>query len=390
MRVLLAQAASTQHGDHTRPDHRPSLTKDGNDLDCCQVEIRVLHSAVHYKFRACPRPAFLGHGLEHYLPGPSSIVAGSSMPQIRERLAHAIGLDAGGRVAIVRAMLERHARDRVGYWFQLAMSTGIATLGLVLGSGGVVIGAMLVSPLMAPLVEFGMGLAVGSPILVVRSFVRTVGSVAGVVAASAAIAWLLPYQRITAEISARTSPTLLDLFVAVFCALAAAFTTVRGSSDTVTAAAGTAIGISLVPPLCVGGYGLGTGLLEVSSGALLLFTANFTAIVLVAVLSFLLLRFDEIDVHAAEQSVLDAGLTTPRAGRWLHALLGARYGRALRIGMPLLVAVTVYFPLRRALIEVSWKIRVQSKCTRCSARSRTRNRRSGRPLPWSTVALPFG
>lgn len=281
------------------------------------------------------------------------------MTDLRDRLAQTIGVQPEQRKALVRSMIERHARDRVGYWFQLALSTGIATLGLVLGSGGVVIGAMLISPLMGPLVEFGMGLAIGSPVLVVRSFLRTLGSVVACVAGSAAIAWLLPYQDVTAEIAARTSPTVLDLFVATFCALAAAFTTVRTTSDTAAAAAGTAIGISLVPPLCVGGYGIGTGLFDVSGGALLLFTANFSAIVLCAVLSFILLRFDEIDVHAVEQEVIDAGGSATQAGRWLHALFGAKYGRLLRILMPLMVAVAVFVPLRSALAEVSWEVRAR-------------------------------
>lgn len=285
------------------------------------------------------------------------------MTDIRDRLAQTIGVQPEQRRTLVRSMIERHARDRVGYWFQLALSTGIATLGLVLGSGGVVIGAMLISPLMGPLVEFGMGLAIGSPILVVRSFLRTLGSVVAVVAGSAVIAWLLPYQDITAEIAARTSPTVLDLFVATFCALAAAFTTVRTTSDTAAAAAGTAIGISLVPPLCVGGYGIGTGLYDVSGGALLLFTANFSAIVLCAVLSFILLRFDEIDVHSVEQEVIEAGGSATLVGRWLHALFGAKYGRLLRILMPLLVAVAVFVPLRRALAEVSWEVRARKDIT---------------------------
>lgn len=258
-------------------------------------------------------------------------------------------------------MLRRHARDRVGYWFLLALSTGIATLGLVLGSTGVVIGAMLVSPLMAPLVELGMGLAIGSPILVVRSFLRTVGSVVAVISASAGIAAALPYQEVTQEIASRTSPTLLDLFVAAFCALAAAFTTVRTNGDTVTTAAGTAIGIALVPPLCVGGYGLGTGLWQASAGALLLFTANFCAIVVFAVLSFLLLRFDRVDVHKAEQAVLEAGAPASRPARWLHVLLGSRHGPWLRLMMPIVMAIPVFFPLRRALTEVSWKTRVRKE-----------------------------
>ena len=86
----------------------------------------------------------------------------------------------------------------------------------------------------------------------------------------------------TRALTTRTSPTALDLLVAVFCAIAAAYAQVRSGSDTTATAAGTAIGIALVPPLCVVGYGLGTRSREIASGAALLFTANLCAILLFA------------------------------------------------------------------------------------------------------------
>ena len=83
--------------------------------------------------------------------------------------ASAVGIDSTQRVQTVVAMLEFNARRAPGYWIQLFLSAGIAILGLVLGSTAVVIGAMLVSPLMGPIVELGMGFAVGSAFLVIRS-----------------------------------------------------------------------------------------------------------------------------------------------------------------------------------------------------------------------------
>ncbi len=269
-----------------------------------------------------------------------------------------LGLTPDDRDAVLDRMLLPRDGAGIGYWLQLVLSMGIATLGLALGSTAVVIGAMLVSPLMAPLVELGMGLVAGSPGLTLRALVRSAGSVAVVVAGSALLTLLLPFHELNAEIASRTSPTLLDLLIATFVALVAAFTTVRSTSDTASAAAGTAIGIALVPPLCVAGFGIGTGDWPVAEGAALLFTANLSAILGVAVLSFLALGFDAApDVHGSRSD--DASTPTGRAFRVVAAVFGSRAGRVVRIGVPLLLLVGVMLPLYRALEQVSREVRTR-------------------------------
>src|SRR4029079_1021840 len=91
---------------------------------------------------------------------------------LQHRVAAALGVDEARRMETVVAMLANNARRVPGYWIQLFLATGIATLGLVLDSTAVVIGAMLVSPLMGPIVELGMGFAVGSSMLVLRASIR--------------------------------------------------------------------------------------------------------------------------------------------------------------------------------------------------------------------------
>ncbi|MBA3891063.1 MAG: DUF389 domain-containing protein, partial [Gemmatimonadaceae bacterium] len=223
---------------------------------------------------------------------------------VQRDLAAALDLTPESRAGTVVAMLQSNARRAPGYWLQLTLSMGIATLGLVLGSTAVVIGAMLVSPLMGPIIELGMGFAVGSSLLVIRSFIRVFMSVVWVIVSAAMITVLLPFHEVTSEIASRTAPTALDLILAAFCALTAAYTTVRVAADTTAAAAGTAIGIALVPPLCVTGYGVGTGSVAIASGAGLLFTANFSAIVVLAALSFVLLGSNDVDAGPLETDVL--------------------------------------------------------------------------------------
>ena len=245
------------------------------------------------------------------------------------------------------------------YWLQLVLAMAIATLGLALGSSAVVLGAMLISPLMNPLVALGMGLAVGSPLLVIRSFGRVGLSILAVLAGAALIAMALPFHEVTAPIAARTSPNALDLLVAICCALMASFTVAASRSTAATTAAGTAVAIALVPPLCVVGFGLGTFQVELARGAGLLFVANFSAIIFFAVLTFTVLGFGELDGAALEAAVLgEAEAQSARVTR-LRAWFAGRSGGLLRLVLPLSLLALVYLPLRSALEEVAWEVRAR-------------------------------
>ncbi len=294
-----------------------------------------------------------------------------------ERRVHAaalraLDLTAADRRGVVEAMFHRRRRDAVSYWLQLLLSMAIATVGLVLGSTAVVIGAMLIAPLMGPIVELGMGLVVGSPVLTLRSFGRMAGSVLAVVGGAALLTVLLPFHEVTSEVASRTAPTALDLLLAVFVAVAAAFTTARPGSETTSAAAGTAIGIALVPPVCVIGFGLGVRDAGIAWGATLLFLTNLTAILLVSVLFFWVLGFERVDEKGWEAAALAQsrpGGFLRRAVEAVRAVFGSRYGRAVRVGMPLLLAAAVFVPLSRALEQVAWEVRTRSAVARIMDRA---------------------
>lgn len=303
---------------------------------------------------------------------PMARLLGRGLRSLQRGAATAVGIDRDAREDTVAEMLAFNARRAPGYWIQLSLAAGIATLGLVLGSTAVVIGAMLVSPLMGPIVELGMGFAVGSSFLVIRSAMRVVLSTVVVVIGTALFTMALPFHEVTSEISARTAPTVLDLLVAAFCALTAAYTTVRRTSDTTSAAAGTAIGIALVPPLCVIGYGIGTGDAHVTSGSALLFTANFSAILLLAVLAFLLLGYNQVDAAHLEQRIFTVRTTrldrlAERAERWLERSFASRYGMLARLSVPLLILIAVYVPLSTALDRVTWEITARNAVQRILA-----------------------
>ncbi len=288
---------------------------------------------------------------------------------ITRRVSAAFGIDDASREAVLAGMLAKPREDAPLYWLELALSTGIATLGLVLNSVAVIIGAMLIAPLMTPIIELSMGVVVLSSRLILHGLLRVVASVALVVGGAAAITLLLPFREPTTELLARTAPTALDLFVAICCALAAAITTLRPHAGASSTAAGTAIGISLVPPLCASGFGVGAREGWIAEGALLLFVANFTAILTFASLFFALVGFDPRAVPAGGEGAplgpIERRLDT-LAGRFAHGPLRPR-GAGLRLTIPLLLLAAVFVPLQRALGEVSQEVRLRAAVTRLVA-----------------------
>jgi uncharacterized hydrophobic protein (TIGR00271 family) len=284
----------------------------------------------------------------------------AALTDLQDRLAALLGCARDHRPVVIANMLRRSPQESTGYWLQLLVAVGIATLGLVLGSTAVVIGAMLIAPLMGPIVSFGMGLAVGSPFLVVRSGVRILISVAVAVASSSLLTLALPFHELNAEIASRTTPTVLDLLTAAFCALAGVYAAMRPGSDIASTAAGTSIGISLVPPLCASGFGVGTAAWNVAGGALLLFLTNFVAIVLVGTLAFAAAGFHQVNISRLERDELqkegDGPVLRSRLDRRLRVLFASRGGPWLRLLMPFMLLGAVYVPLRKGLDEVAWQI----------------------------------
>lgn len=165
------------------------------------------------------------------------------------------------------------------YAFMVMMSAGIAILGLLLSSPAVVIGAMLISPLMGPIIGLGFALATFDWVEVRKSLIALALGTILAVGFTALVVRLSPLQDITPEILARTRPNLFDLLVAIFSALAGSYATVRGRGETIV---GVAIATALMPPLAVVGFGVATGNGPIFLGALALYVTNFIAIALSA------------------------------------------------------------------------------------------------------------
>ncbi len=181
--------------------------------------------------------------------------------------------------ANVVARVDAEAGLSPRYLFMVVMSAGIAVLGLLLSSPAVIIGAMLISPLMGPIIGLGFALAIFEWREVRRSLSALALGSALAVLFCAMIVALSPLQSVTPEILARTRPNLFDLLVAVFSALAGTYATIRGRGETIV---GVAIATALMPPLAVVGFGLATTNLAVFAGAFGLFMTNLLAIALSA------------------------------------------------------------------------------------------------------------
>lgn len=187
----------------------------------------------------------------------------------------------------LREALSDSARPGANFFVLIVLSSIIATLGLLLNSGAVVIGAMLVAPLMSPILGFSLGMVLGDVRLVRLSVESMFKGVALALLIAVFIGILSPIKDVTAEMTGRTQPTLLDLGVALASGMAGAYALSR--KEVGAALPGVAIAAALMPPLGVAGLGLAVGEPQVAGGAFLLFAANIAAISLAGVIVFVLL-----------------------------------------------------------------------------------------------------
>lgn len=189
------------------------------------------------------------------------------------------GLSRGVRHGGVYEAVSDAGRTGGGYLIMSVLSAAIATLGLLLSSPAVVIGAMLLSPLMGPIILLGFAfwmVDLGATRHALFSLAVGLG-VALVVAVL--LTWVSPLKEPTAEILARTRPNLFDLLVAAFSGIAGGYAVIRQRGEAVI---GVAIATALMPPIATVGFGLGTANWTIALGALLLFATNLIAIALAA------------------------------------------------------------------------------------------------------------
>lgn len=167
----------------------------------------------------------------------------------------------------------------------LIFATFVASLGLNTNSTAVIIGAMLISPLMGPIMGFGLGLGINDFELIKRSFRNFATATLFSVITSTLYFWITPISEAQSELLARTQPTVYDVLIAFFGGLAGIVASSTKSKGNVIP--GVAIATALMPPLCTAGFGLASGNLNYFFGAFYLFFINS---VFISLATFLVVR----------------------------------------------------------------------------------------------------
>jgi uncharacterized hydrophobic protein (TIGR00271 family) len=217
--------------------------------------------------------------------------------RFRDWFAASLGVKPQRKEEIYLELSRSASLRDTAYWLQLLFAAGVATLGLTLNSPAVIIGAMLISPLMGPILASGLALAAGDLILGLRAGASLALSCLVAIAFSVLLVGLLPFKEMTGEIAARTQPNTLDLFVALFSGAIGSVAICKEVKGVVTSIPGVAIAVALMPPLCVVGYGVGVAVSlsgtegwRVARGGGLLFLTNLVAITFTAMMVFLALH----------------------------------------------------------------------------------------------------
>ena len=218
------------------------------------------------------------------------------------------------RIEVYR-QVRRGARPRQDFFMMIALSAGIAALGLILNSAAVIIGAMLVAPLMSAIIGMGLGTVQGnSRFIATAARAMLLGALVAI--AMGFLLGLIHFDREpTSEMLGRAAPSILDLMVAVVSGFAGAYALCR--SDVSSSLPGVAIAVALVPPLATVGLFMSMLDWDNAAGALLLFLTNLIAITFASAVVFVSMGFrppplpptEEAQQHKVfKQSFLTAGV----------------------------------------------------------------------------------
>jgi len=249
----------------------------------------------------------------------------SPAQRVRDWFAESLGVSQDKKQEIYLQVSRSATLIDFSYWSQVLFSAGIATLGLALNSPAVIIGAMLISPLMGPILASGLALATGDFVLATRAAINLLLSCLAAILFAVVLVALLPFKEVTAEIAARTQPNTLDLVIALFSGAVGSIAVCKEVRGVVTSIPGVAIAVALMPPLCVVGYGMGIMLtlntedgMRIARGGMLLFLTNLVAIIFTAMVVFVALH---INTYKVKKAVLEWQQADRESG-WVRQLFG--------------------------------------------------------------------
>jgi len=174
----------------------------------------------------------------------------------------------------------------------MVLSTLLSTTGLFQNSAPVIIGAMILAPLMGPIISLSMGVVRAENQLISSSIKTLAYGVTTALFFSCIYTYSMPLSELTPEMRGRLNPNVLDLMVAIISGIAGAYASSK--SEVAKSLAGVAIAVALIPPLSVTGIGIGWGNIDIIYGSFLLFITNLVGITLSASLTFLVLGYSPL------------------------------------------------------------------------------------------------
>ena len=195
-------------------------------------------------------------------------------------------------------MLKDSAAPTIEYYILTLLSSIIATLGLIMGSSAVIIGAMIVAPLMTPILALSLGVVWGD-LRFMGTSIKSVffGTLLAILIASM-ITFVVPELEYSQEILSRTRPSLYDIIIALASGIVGAYG--YANKKISNALVGIAIAVALLPPLCTVGIGLGTLNMEVALGSATLFIINLVSISLAGAVVFWIMKIHPLGADEEE------------------------------------------------------------------------------------------
>lgn len=264
-----------------------SYAIDGEEKSGKEINVKVMENPVRILLGAQVREEETGNGRE--VQNLETLPVGSLRDELTRGYLPWVRHATSDEFKELFKLLRENSQTTGNYLVLMVLSTMIATFGLFGNSSPVVIGAMILAPLMAPIISLSMGMLRQDGLLIKNSLVTIFWGVLLGLLFSMIITWMTPLQILNDQILARIRPNLLDLGVAVASGMAGAYA--YSKEEIAKTLAGVAISVALVPPLAVAGIGLGWADWNVFFGAMLLLGTNLAGIVVSAALTFLTLGF---------------------------------------------------------------------------------------------------
>lgn len=270
------------------PDEKLTYTADGDTYADEEVSLRVEKKQVQIipgaRFKVAETSPQTNEAFKI-----QSLPVGETVKELAGRRLPFIKRASSDEFKDLFTVLRENASIRSNYLVLMVLSTALATLGLFANSSPVVIGAMILAPLMAPIISLSMASLRQDKKLVVSSAFTILAGLGLAFAFAVFITWITPIHTANEEILSRTRPNLLDLGIAVIAGIAGAYAHAR--EEVAKTLAGVAIAVALVPPLAAAGIGFGWLNWSIFFGASLLLFTNLAGMVLAGSITFMILGF---------------------------------------------------------------------------------------------------